>query len=482
MSVVGLQKVNELYNKIICDPDVMMELSSHFTFEVPGAKFTPAYRNKVWDGRIRMLNSMTGHIYAGLTRYIEDFCDKRNYEVEYLSNFTSEEYSIKEANEFIKTLGLPLSPRDYQIEALVHAVRERRSLLLSPTASGKSLIIYLLTRYYNEKTLIITPSTSLVHQLYSDFHSYGYESDKNCHRIYSGQDKQTNKLITITTWQSIYKMDKKWFQQFKVVIGDEAHLFKAKSLQSIMSSLYDCKYRFGFTGTLDGLQTNRLILEGLFGAVRKVTTTSELIEQKHLSNFSIKSIILSYPEEVCKLISKMDYQQEIDYIVTSKERNRFLVNLVLSLNGNVLLLYNYVDKHGKVLYNTIKSEAGDRKVYFVHGGVDGEEREKIRGIVEHEPNAIIVASFGTFSTGINIKNLHNIIFASPSKSRIRSLQSIGRVLRKSETKTEATLYDIADNMSYKKKPNFTLIHYTERMKVYAEEQFEYKIYKVELKF
>jgi type I site-specific restriction endonuclease len=122
----------------------------------------------------------------------------------------------------------------------------------------------------------------------------------------------------------------------------------------------------------------------------------------------------------------------------------------------------------------------DRSVYWVSGEVSGEQREEIRKVVEKESNAIIVASFGTFSTGVNIKNLHNIIFASPSKSRIRNLQSIGRGLRKSNTKTSSTLYDIADNLSWKTKKNYTLLHFMERVKIYNEEKFEYKIYKVNL--
>jgi superfamily II DNA or RNA helicase len=323
------------------------------------------------------------------------------------------------------------------------------------------------------------PTTSLVSQLASDFADYGFVSDRFVHRIFAGQDKQTDKPITISTWQSIYKLPKEYFQQFDLVIGDEAHLFKAKSLTSIMSKLDSCRYRFGFTGTLDGAQTNKLVLEGLFGPVRKVTTTAELIEQKHLSDFKIKAIVLSYPDELRKMIARMDYQQEIDYIVSLSPRNRFITNLALSLEGNTLLLFQFVDKHGKILYNMIKNET-DKPVFFVHGGVDGEEREQIRSIVEKEKSSIIVASYGTFSTGVNIRNLHNVIFASPSKSRIRNLQSIGRGLRKSETKTESVLYDIADDLTWKSNKNFTILHFMERIKIYNEEKFEYKLYNVNL--
>lgn len=480
--IIQVEKFDETYIKVKCEPGLMMEMSEFFTFTVPGAKFTPAYRNKFWDGKIRLLNTMTGLVYYGLLQYIEEFCHKRKYEIEYLSDFSTEEFSIKEAKEFVKKLKLTLEPRDYQLDAFVHAVRERRALLLSPTASGKSFIIYLLVRYYAKRTLIIVPTTSLVSQLASDFADYGFDSDTFVHRVFAGRDKGSTKPITITTWQSIYKLPKEFFDSFDVVIGDEAHLFKAKSLTSILTKLSGCRYRFGLTGTLDGSQTHRLVLEGLFGPVRKVITTAELIEKKHLADFSIKGIVLTYPDDIRKMIARSgDYQSELDYIVRCEARNKFIRNLALSLDGNTLILFQFVEKHGKDLYDKILAEAGDRKIFFVHGAVDGEEREEIRRIVENESNAIIVASSGTFSTGVNIKNLHSIIFASPSKSRIRNLQSIGRGLRKSDTKTAATLYDLADDLTWKSKKNFTLGHFMERVKIYNEEKFKYKLYKVELK-
>jgi len=479
---VEISRHDEVYIKVRCEPGVAQELSDYFTFFVPGYKFMPAYKNKFWDGKIRLFNPLTCLIYTGLMPYVEKFCKERNYLVDYIDDFSCEEFSLKEAKDFVAKIKPTMQPRDYQLDAFVYAVRNRRALLLSPTASGKSFIIYLLTRYYNARTLIIVPTTSLVSQLASDFADYGFESDRYVHRIFSGQDKQTDKPIVISTWQSIYKLDKKYFEQFDVVIGDEAHLFKASSLTSIISKLHRCRYKFGFTGTLDGTQTHRLVLEGLFGAVKKVISTSELIEQKYLADFSIKAIVLKYPDEIKKMLKDASYQDEIDYIVRNDARNRFIKNLALSLdNGNTLLLFQYVEKHGKVLYDMIKNDAGDRKIFFVSGEVDGEEREQIRKIVETEQNAIIVASYGTFSTGVNIRNLHNVIFSSPSKSRIRNLQSIGRGLRKSETKTSSTLYDIADDLSWKSKKNHTLLHFIERINIYNEEKFEYKIYTVGLK-
>lgn len=478
MDTVTIRKYDEVYNKIVCDPGIAMELADHFTFEVPGAKFMPTVRNKIWDGKIRLLNPLTCLLYSGLAEEVIKFCQSRKYECELDGISNDEEFSIHEAQKRIESLGLTKTPRDYQLDAYVHAIRKRRAVLLSPTASGKSLIIYLITRHYREKTLIIVPTTSLVHQMASDFKDYGLEEE--CHKIMSGEEKITNKNIVISTWQSIYKLPQSWFNQFKLVIGDEAHLFKAKSLTTIMTKLPNCKYKYGFTGTLDGTDTNKLVLEGLFGPVRKVTTTAELMSKGTVAQLLIKALVLKYANEDKKLVSNYDYQAELDFIVTNPKRNNFVKNLVLSLKGNTLVFFNFVDKHGKILYDLVKSEAKDRNVYFISGEVNALEREEIRKSVENDRNCIIFASSGTSSTGVNMVNLQNIVFTSPSKSRIRNLQSIGRALRKSETKVNATLYDLADDLTWKSKRNHTLNHFVERIKIYSSESFDYKIYNIDL--
>lgn len=480
--MIQIEHFNETYIKLRCDDSISQELSDYFTFEVPGARFNPLVKKKKWDGKIRLFNTASHHIYAGLLDYVKEFAKQNDYPVELLSNFADDiELSDEDLASFFTSLGLSKSPRDYQIAAFKHAIKKRRSLLLSPTASGKSLMIYLICRYYGLKTLLIVPTTSLVHQMYSDFEEYGFDSESNCHRIFSGQEKDEDKQIYISTWQSIYNLPRKWFDKFDVVIGDEAHLFKAKSLSGIMQNLADCKYRFGFTGTLDGSQTHKLVLEGLFGTVKKVTSTAELIEQKYLSSFKIKAVILKYADHYRKMLGAAPYKDEISFLVNHQPRNQFISNLAIGMKGNTLILYQYVDKHGRTIYDLIKSKAGDRKVYFVSGEISGEDRDVIRRAVELETGSIIVASYGTFSTGVNITNLHNIIFASPSKSRIRNLQSIGRGLRKGNKKEKAVLIDIADDLQWKQRRNYTLNHLIERIKIYNEEKFEYKTFSIELK-
>lgn len=478
---VMLHKMDEVHLMISTEPSVMRELSGYFTFEVPGYKFMPAYKMGAWDGKIRLVNTKDGTIYAGLVSYIKEFCNERGYEF-YYEEEPDTNFSVHEAVQFIESLNLPITPRNYQVDAFVDAIRKRRMLLLSPTGSGKSLIIYLLIRYCMQheqgKHLIIVPNISLVAQMKKDFADYGFD-DKLVHEIMAGREKDTENPVVISTWQSLYKMPKEYFDQFASIVVDECHGVKSKSLTNIMTKTPNIKYRYGTTGTLDGTQTHKLVIEGLIGAVKKVTGTKELIDKKVLSDFSIKAIVLKHNE---KIPSDLRYQEEINYLIDNDARNAFIKNLVLSLEGNTLVLFNYVEKHGIPLFNMINAVAAEtkRKVFFVYGGTELAAREEVRATVEKENNAIIIASSGVYSQGINIKRLNNVVFTHPGKSRIRTLQSIGRALRKVDD-TEAVLYDIVDDLTNeRKRQNFSLKHFKERFAIYKSEKFKVKTYNVEL--
>ena len=495
MSDIKILNKDHVYLRIKSEPSIAQELNDHFSFEVPGAKFHPLYRSRMWDGKVRLFSMFTQELYVGLKSYVEYFAKERDYTIddsEYITTADSVTYEmVKEYCEGLNlgSKGEPLTIREYQIDAVYQAISEGRKLLLSPTGSGKSLIIYCILRWhldFGRKQLILVPTTSLVEQMYSDFQDYsclnGWKTSNNCHRIYGGHEKSNDFPIVISTWQSLYKLPKQFFQIFDCVYGDEAHLFKAKSLTGILNKCLKTPYRIGTTGTLDGTKTHKLVLEGLFGPVYKVTTTKKLIADKTLSDLEIFNLILQYPDEIKKAVKGNSYQEEMDFIVQYEPRNRFIRNLTISQEGNTLVLFQYVEKHGKILYDMIHTKLAneERKVFFVFGGTDTEQREEIRRITETQNDAIIVASYGTFSTGINIKKLHNIVFASPSKSRIRNLQSIGRGLRTSEDKTSCKLYDIADDLTWKSKKNYTLLHMIERIKIYNDEHFNYKLVQVPL--
>jgi len=483
---IVIEKKNEVFLKITAEPHIEYELRDRFKFEVPGAKFMPQYRGRNWNGEIHLYDMRSKQIYVGLLDKLISFCNQYNYTYEFKENkFYGLPFEINEGISFegVKDYMQSIcshTPRQYQIEGVYDALRHNRKLLISPTASGKSLMIYSIIRYFvdkGQKILLVVPTTSLVEQMYKDFEDYSWDSETYCHRIYFGREKTNEHPVTITTWQSVYKLERSFFEEYNVIIGDEAHLFKSKSLIEIMTKLHHAKYRFGFTGTLDGTQTHKWVLEGLFGPSYKVTKTDELMKQGHLSQLDIRCIVLKHSPQRFET-----YEDEIQYLISHEKRNKFITNLSLDLKGNTLVLYSRVETHGAILFEQINTnKRGDRKVFFIHGGVDTEERELAREITERETNAIIVASYGTFSTGINIRNLHNVIFASPSKSRIRNLQSIGRVLRKGKDKVKATLYDIADDCTSNSRKNYTLNHLIERIKIYNEENFNYEIITINLK-
>ena len=479
-------KKNEVFLKVEAEAHLHKELSEHFCFEVPGAKYMPAVKRRYWDGKIRLYSPGTGEIYVGLYEYLLHYLEDKGYhynvetdEVYGHPNEVNDNVTPESVATFVRALQLPFRIRDYQLRGLYQAIKFHRKLLLSPTGSGKSLIIYTLVRWhlqFNREVLIIVPTVSLVEQLYKDFIEYGWNV-RDVHKISGGVEKYTDQPVVISTWQSIYKEPKNFFERFDVIIGDEAHQYKAKSLTGILTKCYDAKYRVGLTGTLDGMEAHQLVLEGLFGRVDRVTKTVELMKQGHLTPLRVRVVLLRHG-----WVPFDHYQQEMEYLCMHTRRSNFITNLALDLKGNTLVLFNYIEKHGEPLWEMINNKVSkDRKIFFIHGGVDAVEREEARSICEREKDAIILASYGTFSTGINIRNLHNVIFASPSKSRVRNLQSIGRVLRKGDNKAQAVLYDIADDCSKDHQYNYTLRHLSERIKIYDEEKFDYEITKVNLK-
>lgn len=480
--------------KVTADPGIRQELMNYFSFRPPGYQFTPSYKNKVWDGYVRLYNPMKPVLYAGLIEYLKKFCEDREYDINVPSEMEPRtDIPDDYIDDLVKEIGAKLKPRDYQIDYILNALRNNRSLSLSPTSSGKSFIIYLIQQHYfrsfGHRTLLIVPTISLVHQMAGDFVDYGCDPNL-IYKIQAGIDKKTTAPIVISTWQSLIRQPKEWFDQFRVVLGDEAHNFQAKSLTTIMEKLTDAPYRHGFTGTISSdSKVHRLVLEGVFGPIKRFVSTKDLMDEGTVADFKIKALVLSHSNETkatfSKALKSIDkarrYHAEREFITNSDKRNIFIRNLVWSLEGqNNLILFDLVEKHGKVLEPLLRKEG--RILHFVHGGVSGEERERIRHLVENDPlkRHDILASYGTFSTGVNIKRIDNAIFASGSKSEIKVLQSIGRTLRKGNGADDATLYDIADDLSHGSFQNYTLQHFRKRIEIYATEQFPFKLYTINL--
>lgn len=487
---VIIKNVDETYIKVDCDYGITQELYDKFRFRAEGFQFSPKYKKGYWDGYINLFSISTRKIYRGLADEVIKYCEKNGYSYQYEGYSFDTEMTREKVIEFAQSLNLDITPHYFQIDALIHALTMRRSLVLSPTGSGKSLIIYVMIRYMIDvlgyKGMLVVPKVSLVEQMYTDMKDYAkltnWDIESTCQRIYEGQDKIYNKPLTITTWQSVYTQKPPFFASYDFIIVDETHQCKAKSLIHIVSSMVNAKYRLGLTGTLDGKLMNQLTIQGLFGSIKQVATTAKLMEEGYLAKFKIKALLLKYDPIECEYVKSLKYQAEIDYLTQHPRRNGFIANLALSTDNNTLVLFSRIE-HGKQLVKTIRKQleknGDERNVYLIYGAVDVDVREEIRKKFEDEKNAIIVASSGVFSVGVNIKNLYNIIFAHPSKARIRTLQSIGRGLRLHEGKT-TTLFDIADDMRYKKYINTTLTHFDERIKIYNSENFEFKVLKINM--
>ena len=443
-------------------------------------------RFKGWDGSVRLFKLRDHRIYRGLVPRIQEFAEQRNYTVE---NQLPEVFPFLDGiclDGWLSTMQndgfLPLPLRDYQRAALRIALDTQRGVIVSPTGSGKSYIIWLLAWALSMgHTLIIVPTTGLVAQMQSDFISYGCDPH-NIQVIQGGLQKAPYAQLVISTWQSIYDLPAEYFNQFGCVVCDEVHLAKAKSLSGLMEKCVNIAYRFGFTGTLMDTQAHRLILEGLFGTISNVTTTTELVKQHQLAPLRVKMVCLKYPEDTCKHMRHSEYTEEVDFIVGNQARNKFVAELVSKLKGNTLVLFTLIDKHGKALYEHIKTLCPNHAVHFVTGGVCADDREDVRQRVEaaEDKEQIIVASYGVFSTGINLRRLHNLVLASAGKSKIRTLQSIGRGLRTHATKNHIAIYDIVDDLRIGNHRNYAFKHAEERSALYAAEKFPVTLHTVSL--
>ena len=436
---------------------------------------------KYWDGKLRLYNKRNSTLYCGLLKNLIEFAKKRKYSLDIDDNLIpADKWKEKDLDEFLRTLSMSMELRDYQKKALITCINKSRCVIESSTGSGKSLVIYSLIRYLAErKVILIVPTLTLISQMRSDFIKYSendnWNFDENVHVITGGADKESDKSVFLSTWQSLYNLEKSYFEQFDSVIVDETHLAHSTSFRHILENSTNADQRFGFTGTLQETQTHVMTILGLLGQVTKVTNTQELQRKKILSNINIDMILLKYPEEMCKRVVELNYDEEIDVILENEKRNELILNLAKRGSGNILILTSHVKKSGMELYDIISKGVCHKDVFFIYGDTSSQLREEVRWYAENNDNVVIVATYQVFSTGVNIKNLQTILFAIAGKSKIRNLQSIGRGLRTHENKDHLKLIDIGDDFRYKNKVNYAFRHFEERYKLYISEGFPVNI-------
>lgn len=494
MTIINVEKINEVHCRVTSEPGIEQELSTFFSFKVPNAHFMPSYKAKIWDGFKRLYSIKDKTLYLSLIHYLSIFAKNNNYTLRFLNTIDEpSSITLEETKSFMDNLklygrGEPIEIRNYQYDAVYQSLHDNRKLLLSATSSGKSLIIYSIMRYhlnYNRKIIIIVPTIGLVSQMYNDFIDYSsfnqWDVEENVQKLHNGLSKDFCKNVLITTYQSIVKWTKSQIDTLgDVVVVDEVHGADAKGLTSILEKMVSYKYRIGTTGTIKDSKAHKLQLEGLTGVVHSVVSTKELMDSGQVSQLKIKCIILKHDEEISKVLKKRkSYQDELSYIVDNIKRVHFIAKLASVCVGNTLVLFQFT-RHGEAIRDSLLNRVKDgRKVFFINGKTDIELREEVRVMTGYEENAIIVASSQVMAVGINIPSIENIIFASPTKAKIRTLQSIGRGLRLNEGKKYCTLYDIADDLSVKKYQNYTMKHLLERLSIYSKEQFNFKLINID---
>ena len=491
---IDVESIDEVRYYVKTEKGLKQELRDYFSFMVPGAQYMPMFKRRLWDGKIRLYDILSSTLPRGLKTYLEKFCNDRGYSLNVKESKNPLCATEAQLMAFYESLKVSVRKQavqmhDHQKQGILHALNNHRSVLISPTGSGKSLIIYVLVRFLQKvlptdrKILILVPTVGLVNQMESDFFDYSsqdksWSCKKYIHKISAGVDKETDKQIVISTWQSIYKLPKQWFDKFDAIFFDECHQAKAESINFIGQKLSKAWFRIGTTGTLQQTQAHRLSIEGILGPAVQFIHTKNLMNKGLLAKLDIDCLVLNYTNEEKELLKKQKYAEEIKWIVAHEKRNEFIKDLALRTKGNTLILFNYVETHGKPLAALLEAEGTNRKIYLIHGKTEADAREYIRRVIDKEKNAILVASYGTTSAGINIVNLDNIIFASPTKSVIRLLQSIGRGLRVSEKKKTLKVYDVVDDLSWKSHKNHVLKHFEERTKIYKKEKFDYKTYSI----
>jgi superfamily II DNA or RNA helicase len=501
--IIQVYKLNEATLKLIGPPDFALEISEAFSFLVPGAKYTPMFRSGRWDGFIRLFNIGSKTLPSGLYSRLLEIADERGYSVLAIDNPTDTCYgrpgpidngvTIVEIMEYMQTLNLhgggsPIDIREYQYRAVHLAISTKQGILKAATGAGKSLIVYCIARYITEvlggRMLVIVPTIGLTTQFQGDFKDYssnnGYDVDENVHLISGGVDKTVKKPIVISTFQSLKNEDPDFFNSFTCILTDEGHKITSASFKTIYGKATEVQYRLACTGTLHDLKCNILEMMALTGPVHEIASAKDLIAAGQLVPLKIKGVQLNYPEEICKAFKKVEYEDEIGWITTNPKRNNFIAKLAVKSKGTTLVLFRFIEQ-GKKLYEKIKELSTDgTPVYLIDGSVSKEERESIR-LAANSENAILIFSYGTSSTGLNLPAIENIIVAHPVKSKLTYLQSIGRGLRLKEGKTHCNLYDISDNMTYKKKPNTTFTHFGERLRLLTEEGYQFDIVMVDFK-
>ena len=473
------------------------QLNISLTKRIDSWRFNPLVKKGVWDGYISYFKD-DKWIPAGLWKEVMDICKEYRFELkingisELFDRGISSESFQKWALDFFEDSDI--TPRDYQVEAAYNILKFRKCLSELATSAGKTLIsfltvAYILEKQKAEKILFIVPNVSLVIQASEDFMDYNYRNQVNIkiQQIYSGQKIRAGRNVVIGTYQSLIKKKSEYFNQFDAVIIDETHKAKSQSIKTILSKCKNADYRYGLSGTIPKSGTlDRLTLMAYTGPLITEVSANFLQNEGHIAKCRVKVIEMDYAPESAKNAfkemafnkyeSKDVFKFEQNYVINSPGRLNFICNIISRVRGNSLVLFHRIE-HGQKIYEKLRQES-DKTIYYVDGGTDKDIREEYKKKMEAGDEVVIVASYGTFSTGISIKKIHNIFFTESFKSEVIIRQSIGRGLRQHESKDSVTIIDFVDDISSPDWDNYLTRHAKARQKIYKEQKFQYDIKKV----
>jgi len=475
-----IKVVFDLYNKHqgYISSDCLDNIREHFSVENPTAKFSKFKGARFIPSR-KYAITPAGKFDIGMLDEIQNYLT--SLQIPYTSVITDPlkeqfkpSYNIKQLSTLNK------EARDYQVETLNNCLSNGRGTVVIGTAGGKTLTMALLTKTIsdnikNTKTLIIVPTLQLVEQTYNDFIEYGI--DTKTITKWSGNNKPDFSASIIVVGSNILhskNTDLSILKEISLLLIDECHHIKKSNEISDLLKQINTPHIFGFTGSLPDNKMDEWSIIGKIGPIVFKKSSYELREENYVAPVLIKIIKIKYKEKPFFLRESKTfkpseiYNKENDYLYGNEHRNNIIATLCQKLDKNILILVDRIE-HGNILNEIIKKLNPTKKVYFIQGDVEMEEREKMRALMEIDDNIVCIAISKIFSTGINIKNLHYIMFALIGKASIKIIQSIGRGLRLHENKQKLVIFDIADCLYYSEK------HLLRRQELYEKEKINYEI-------
>jgi superfamily II DNA or RNA helicase len=501
---ISIEKVNESFLKVYSDDySLLKSINEYFSFFAENYKFMPNYKNEYWNGKIKLFDLTSCLLPLGLYSNLTKFLNDNGYKFEKNTNYNKIQISNENIIDFIKNQNKKIKPRIYQLKGLLISLKENKCIIQLPTGSGKSYLIFLYIKYLlenyiqdDDKILLIVPQKSIVFQMRDEFINYDNEFKDLIYTIIAGCKKYSPKPIHISTWQSVYKLESEHFENYKVVIVDECHHAKAKSIETILKKCINATFRLGVTATINN-NNYKIILRAHFGNIYELEKTKKLIDQKFLSPLSVYNFILKYPLETRLNIAALnhrDFNGELKIALANKKRHETILKIISKIDKNCLVLFKRI-AYGKKLYENLKALLPEKTIYYIDGQIDVHIREEIRKNLENENGIILIATNLIFSQSVNIRNLHYIVITMFNKSKIAVMQTIGRGLRPHHDKEKLKVIDFIDDMQVNAKEkkenetpeiplttcrNILLQHFYDRIKIYKEEKYDYKIKRINL--